>query len=85
MIQEIINKVKKLYKQLTEQIPEIITPKYYLYHKQRFDLSEKALKTVLGTEWKELKKQATIEELQEFERIVYLSRNTRLLQNRKRK
>ena len=64
---------------------KIITPKYYLYHKQRFDLSEKALKTVLGTEWKVLKKQATIEELQEFERIVYLSRNTRLLQNRKRK
>ena len=83
MMQKLINKVKKLYKQLTERIQ--ITPKYYLYYKQKFDLSEKALKIVLGTEWKVLKKQATIEELQEFERIVYLSRNTRLLQNRKRK
>lgn len=83
MMQKLINKVKKLYKQLTERIQ--ITPEYYLYYKQKFDLSEKALKIVLGTEWKVLKKQATIEELQEFERIVYLSRNTRLLQNRKRK
>ena len=83
MMQKLINKVKKLYKQLTERIQ--ITPEYYLYYKQEFDLSEKALKIVLGTEWKVLKKQATIEELQEFERIVYLSRNTRLLQNRKRK